>query len=471
MSTPTEKYGTGYLDERKLVPRFKGPLPVLLNFIFLAVVFYTTWWIFQDPRGILRMYTPYVGYMYCRWLLVTLIWVTYIFSFYPFKRSWLENTHPLIKGIVLTAFTWVVMMVLIKGFFYGILGNLSIPYFNPAQLEKIGITDFYALEYSSEAILLFAAIASWLSPAWVLAFEEAPWKSLSQPTKGFTIWLATFFLATIVYFVTMHPHMGILYYPWQEFTSLAPPWWENFANTVSGNFSIGWIMCCTVTVWLYESIWERYPFSLIRNDVVRRFSAFFGIIAISFAMAFFFYFGQELVWGEAIRGTRRDFAPDWRWLHVGEMAIFFMLPALWLKFYHGNWPNKFSTPVNVLVRTVIAILGAIALYIVYYKTAHLFLGTQKGFSHPQQFPMIPIIWFINFMLINYWFMDGWPGWKLQGKQESEVQASIDKARNEVLWDPKLKWGLATGIVSGVGLYFVIIWALPTVSEYLTIYTK
>jgi len=470
MNTETERFGTGYLDERNLVPRWHGPLPALVNLAFLAIVFYSTWWIFQDPRGLLRMYTPYVGYMYCRWLLVTLIWVAYIFSYWPFKRSWLEKTHPLTKGIVLTAFTWVIMMVLIKGFFYGILGNLAIAYFNPAQLEKIGITGFYALEYSSEAILLFAAIASWLSPAWVLAFEEAPWKSLTQPTKGFTIWLATFFLATIIYFVTMHPHMGILYYPWQEFTSVSPPWWENFANTVSGNFSIGWIMCCTVTVWLYESIWERYPFCLIRNDTLRRFSAFFGIIAISLAMAAFFYFGQELVWGEAIRGTRRDFAPDWRWLHVGEMAIFLMLPALWLKFYHGNWPNKFSTPVNIVVRTAITIVGAVAVYWLYYKTAHLFLGTQKGFSHPQQFPMIPMIWFINFMLINYWFMDGWPGWKLQGERASETLESIEKARADVRWSPTLGWGIAAGTAAGIALYFIAINVLPTVAGWLTVYT-
>jgi len=471
MNTITEKYGTGFLDERNLVPRWRGPIPALVNLIFLAIIFYATWWIFQDPRGWFRMYTPYIGYMYCRWLLVTLIWVTYIFSYWPFKRSWLENTHPLVKGVVLTAFTWVILMILIKGFFYGLLGNLAIAYFNPEQLEKLGISDFYALEYSSIAILLFAAIASWLSPTWVLAMEEAPWQKLRQPVKGLTIWMATFFLSFIVYFVTMHPHMGILYYPWQDFTSIAPPWWENFADTVSGNFSIGWIMCCTVVVWLYESIWERYPFSLIRNDALRRLSSFFGIIAISLAMAAFFYFAQELVWGEAIRGTRRDFAPDWRWLHVGEMAIFLLLPAIWLKFYHGNWPTRFSTPVNIVVRTTITIVAAVAIYWLYYKTAHLFLGVQKGFSHPQQFPMIPMIWFINFMLINYWFMDGWPGWKLEGSRASETSESIEKARTEMRWSPAMGWGLAGGAAGGIALYFLVILTLPTIADWLTIYSN
>lgn len=467
----TEIYGTGYLDKRKLIPKFRGPLPALINFIFLAIIFYATWWIFQDPRGLMRMYTPYVGYMYTRWLLVTIIWVAYIFSFWPFRQDWLERTHPVIKGIILTAFTSVILIVLIKGFFHGLLGNYSIAYFSPEQLEKIGITSFYALEYSSLAILMFAAIASWLGPAWVAAAEEAPWQKMPQPVKGITIWITTFFLSVIIYFVTMHPHMGILYYPWQEFTSIAPPWWESFANTVSGNFSIGWIMCCTVVVWVYETIWERYPFSLIRNSILRRFSAFFGIIAISLALAAFLYFAQELVWGEAIRGTRREFSPDWRWLHVGELAIFWLLPVLWLKFYHGNWPNRFSTPVNVVLRTLITIVAAAGFYWTYYKTAHLFLGVQKGFSHPQQFPMIPIIWFICIMLINHWFMDNWPGWKMKERGVDATEQAIEKARSEMRWSPTLLIGLIAGVVAGIVLYFCLIYALPTLGEWLTIYPK
>lgn len=123
----------------------------------------------------------------------------------------------------------------------------------------------------------------------------------------------------------------------------------------------------------------------------------------------FFWYMQELVWGDAIRGHRRDAAPDWRWLHVGETAIFFLVPALFLQFYCGNWPNRFSTPINVLVRSLLVTLGGIAIYCLYYKYAHFVLGTQKGFSHPQQFPMIPMIWLINIWLINWWFMDGWAG--------------------------------------------------------------
>jgi len=459
-----EDFGKNYLEERKLVKRWNGPVPALVCLLFTLAIFYITWWIFQDPRGWFRMYTPYVGYMYTRWWLIVLIWMVYLFNFWPFKREWVFKTHPLVKGIVLTAVSAVVLIALIKIFFEGILGNYGLAYFNPGRLSKLpGVTEFFAIEYAALACLMFAAIASWLSPAWVVACEEAPWSKMSQPAKGFSIWLVTFFLSTLVYFVTMHSHMGILYYPWQYFTSIAPPYWEKFADTVSGNFHVSWIMCCTVTVWLLETIWERFPFNLIKNPLTRRVTAFFGIIAIAFAMHFFFYFVQELTYGEAIRGTRRDAAPDWRWLHVGEMAIFLLVPALFIKFYTDNWPKKFSMPVNVLVRTGIAAVAGILLYIVYYKFGHLVLGTQKGFSHPQQFPMIPTIWLINIWLVHHWFMDNWPGWKMVPKTAEEI-AEEEKAHEEkiagIKWTPSLGYGIGAGAVIGIAMYFITVKLLP-----------
>ncbi len=106
-----------YLESRKLVKRWNGPIPALVNTIIIFAFFYLTWWIFQDPRGIMRMYTPYVGYMVCRWLLILFIWLAYIFDFWPFKRSWLQKTHPLVKGSVLTLVSVAAMILLIKGFF------------------------------------------------------------------------------------------------------------------------------------------------------------------------------------------------------------------------------------------------------------------------------------------------------------------------------------------------------------------
>ena len=413
MSTASEeRYGAGYLEERQISPRWSAPLTHAVNIVALLTVFYITWWIFQDPRGIYRLYTPYVGYMYTRWLLIILIWMVYIFQFWPMRRSQLDSWHPLLKAAIAVPVAVLIMMAVINGFFHDLLGNFGIAYFNAERTKDLPrMTQFFAEEYASLAILMFAALASWLAPAWVVGMERAPWQNEKQPVQGITILVVTFFIATVLYFVTMHPHMGILYYPWQYFTAMAPPYWEEFAGTVSGNFHISWIMCATVVVWLVETIWERYPFRLIKNAWLRRLATFFGIIAIAWAFHLFLFFAQELFLGETIRGTRNDNAPDWRWLHVGEMMIFMLLPALYLNFYCGNWPTKFSIPVNLLIRSTIMIVGGILLMILYYNISHLALGTQRGISQPEQFPMIPTIWLINIMLVHHWYMDNWPAWR------------------------------------------------------------
>ena len=415
-----ETYGTGYLEERKLVGRWRSPWPQIVSFLFVAAIFYATWWIFMDPRGILRLYTPQIGYMYTRWMLIIAIWMVYLMHYWPFKRSWLDNAHPVVKGIILTAVLAGVLLVVIRGFFFGFIGNFAITYFSPKLMMEMGITEFFAMEYASLACLMFASLASWLSPSWSVSFDNRPWDKLKQPALGFTVLAVTFLISMLIYLATMHSHMSILFFPWQQYAAVTPPWWMEFAGTVSGNFHIAWIMSCTVVVWIVETIWERWPFSAIKNVGLRGFVTFFGIIALAFAFAFGVYFMQELRWGPAIMGDRYMDDPGWRWLHVGETLIFFLLPALFINFYFGNWPQKFSKPLNWVIRNFLTVVLGITIYILYYKTSHLFLGVQQDMAHAQQFPMVPTIWFINMMLVHHWFMDNWPAYKKVKVSEIEV---------------------------------------------------
>ncbi len=73
--------------------------------------------------------------MYCRWWLIMMIWMVYIFNFWPFKRKWLETTHPLVKGTILTGVSVVILIALIKGFFEYLLGNYGLAYFNRNSLK------------------------------------------------------------------------------------------------------------------------------------------------------------------------------------------------------------------------------------------------------------------------------------------------------------------------------------------------
>jgi amino acid transporter, AAT family len=215
-------------------------------------------------------------------------------------------------------------------------------------------------------------------------------------------------------------------------------------------------MCCTVTVWLVETIWERFPFKLIKTNWLRRVVAFFGIIAIAWAMHFFLYFAQELTWGPAIRGTRRDFAPDWRWLHVGEMAVFFLVPALFLTFYCGNWPKTLQPAGQRAHPHGWSPCGGDSALHLLLQPPTISWAPRRA-SPPQQFPMIPTIWLINIWLVHHWFMDNWPAWKMVPKTAEEIAADHAAERRRLARSAGIRPGLGAGSRSALraGLVYFI----------------
>ena len=133
--------------------------------------------------------------------------------------------------------------------------------------------------------------------------------------------------------------MAILYYPWQEYCAVTAPWWFEFAGTVSGNFHVSWIMCCTVVLWIYETIWERWPFSEIKNERLRGYATFFGIVAIAFCCHFGFILcrswpGDPPLWATGASGPRTGDGCT-----LGNHGLL-LVPAMFITFYCNNWPQS-----------------------------------------------------------------------------------------------------------------------------------
>ena len=258
-----------YLEERKLIKRWSGPWPHVGEHGVHPADFAVTWWVFQDPRGIMRFYTPYVGYnlplvadhpdldgLHFRLLAV------------PARLG--TQRPPAPEGARAGAGVRRHHDRHDPRLLRGVLGNLAFAYFNPAQLQKLGLTDFYSTEYAAQACMMFAVIASWISPAWLVALEGQPWAG-AFPARARVQHLARHVLPQPAHLFHDHaqPH-GHPVLPWQYFTAICPPYWEHFAETVSANFHVAWIMCCTVVVWFMEGIWERFPFTMIKTPWLRR---------------------------------------------------------------------------------------------------------------------------------------------------------------------------------------------------------
>ena len=405
-----------WLESRIMENKMPQPIRGIVGVLFSFVIFYALWWIFMDPRGIMRWYTPQYGYMYIRWILIVAIWQAYIFNFWPFSLKWRENTHPLITGAVLVAVNFAIVGAVIWGFFYNFLGLYSIPYLSVDKLVGKGMTEFFAREYSSLAILMFAAIASWLSPIVPVCFENHPWQSMKQPARGITVFCVTALFSVLAFFCLMHPHYHVLFWPWQEYAA-AYPWWFDFARTLHGNFNVGWVMCGTVAIWMLEITFDRYPFVMIKNKIWRGVAGFFGVFFFAVLLFVTFNFIQDVAWGPAVEGAKRILAPDWRYLHSGELAIMMLIPAMVLNFYFDNGPKKYGVAINIALRMLIIVISTIIFHWLYYKFSPAMLGTQAAYSHPQQFPMAPGILFICVMLFHNWFMDLWPGKKRVGNKD------------------------------------------------------
>ena len=131
-----EELDTIWLEQRSRINVISQPLRGILGFFLTFGVFMAVWYVFMDPRGILKWYTPMYGYMYIRWLLIVAIWQAYIFNFWPFKRTWVEKTHPLIKGPLFIGINWAVTGLLVWVGFFWLIGKYSIPYFSGPNCTK-----------------------------------------------------------------------------------------------------------------------------------------------------------------------------------------------------------------------------------------------------------------------------------------------------------------------------------------------
>lgn len=397
-----------WLEERNMQPRWNALASSMINLLVLFAAFFLLWRVFMDPTGYLRMYTPMYGFSYIQWLLIAVLVTVLMANYWPMKQG--LGRHPLYKGSVLFAGSLIASVIFVNIFVRGILGNVGVPYFSPDQLTGLGMSSFLAREYASAAALFMGAVMGLAIPLWVLHFNNWPAAEIPRFSGRLTSFLLVLGGAFASFFIIIHPHFGVLFYPWQKYTA-AFPWWEKVFGTLSGNFNLGWIMCWTVAIWLTEIVMKGYPFKLIQRPVLRSVAGIFGTLGMGLCMFFGFVLLQEIAWGAPVRGAKLMMAPDWRYLHAGETAVFMLVAALIWSVYFKNWPEKFSAEINILVRFVVVGVVGVAFYNLYYRFNWMVLGTQPGYAHPSQFPLAPLTLLILLLLVHDWYFDKWPGEK------------------------------------------------------------
>jgi hypothetical protein len=384
----------------------------LVSFIGIAVLNIAAWYLFFNPKGVMRLYTPMYGFSMVVILLAMVITVADLFDGWPLRRAAGEPlSFP--RGLLLTGLALVLAYAVMFGLFHNLIGRFGVTYFSPSAIVATGETGseiFNARENSSTALVYLFATYIWIAIAWKTSFKDWPWHGENAATVGFSRVMTISTLTVLAYAVLFHPHVGYLFSPPQKLAAVAP-WWESLADTNSAYYHLGWVVCTVAVLIMSEALWEGYPWRFLgrkEGSLAGGLFSFFGSIVLGFLMMYAMKLGMERYWGAPFVGGQYLDAPYFRFLHAAEMAGFLILATYVVSIYLGNLLSGSNAVVRILSRTLAALILATLMMWFYYAAGPIFLGTVPGIAQAEDTPLCWSFFMISFVLIHRHFFNAAP---------------------------------------------------------------
>lgn len=378
----------------------------VVNLVAAFLITWVLWYVFLHPNGVMKLYTPMYGFS------LVVVLATVVVTMSGFGEGWPRlsrlSSRP-IRGVVRTGIAVALALFVVHGFFWSFLGRYGVTYFSPAAIVAaggVGAEFFNARENASTAIIYFSAAFLWIGLVVTLGFGSWPWRAATPGVRGFSRVAVVGLLAVVAYAVLFHPHVTQLFYPAQIMAGV-PPWWEGIAKTGSAYFNLGWVMAAVAVLVVADVLWGGWPWRLLGDEggSLRGIFAFVGSLALGALLFIALERGMLSAWGEAFQGGQYTDAPSFRHLHVAEIAGFIVLATFALDTYFPGGTGLVSR----LVRTLVAGLGAAALYVFYYSAAaNRLLGKVQGVAQPEDTPLVWAFLFLTIVLVQRDFFDGWP---------------------------------------------------------------
>ncbi|OPY83890.1 MAG: hypothetical protein A4E71_02867 [Smithella sp. PtaU1.Bin162] len=103
----------------------------------------------------------------------------------------------------------------------------------------------------------------------------------------------------------------------------------------------------------------------------------------------------------------------WRYSHTLTMANFILVIAIIQNSFFGQAYAKLSGLLRGIIKTIVAVVVGLLFAWAYYSWGPTLLGVVAGVSHPSENASAFLIMIINLIMIQDYFMDGWPGYKLK----------------------------------------------------------
>ena len=386
----------------------------LVNLVGVFVIVWILWYVFMNPNTVMKLYTPMYGFALLVVMLSSIILMSNVLEYYPFSPP-AGAKGRVGKGILLTVIAILLMLFIHYEVFWNFLGRFGIAYFSPDSIVAAGGTGaepFVARENASTAIVYYFTAFLWMALFWNLGFGRWPWQRAEHGTLAFSRLFAVFFFVNIIYIILFHPHVCYLFYPAQDKAGVAA-WWEGFAQTGSAFFGLGLALCSLFWIVVSDLLWEGYPWKLIGNgeegSLWKGIVVFICTLAMGAVLLWILLKIFIVIWNEPFMGGQYTDGPDFRFIHAGEIAGFFILAAFMLETYFNKFPNLPGIWPRAIVRTLICVAGGMLLYWFYYSPlATFFLAKVPGFAQPGDTPLVFTLLFLSVLLIQRNFFFGWP---------------------------------------------------------------
>jgi hypothetical protein len=386
----------------------------LINFLVVFGIVWLLWYIVMNPNTVMKLYTPMYGFALLVVMLSTIVLMTSVADYYPFSPP-SSTDNRVGKGIMLTVVAFLLMLFIHYVVFWNFLGKFGIAYFSPDSIVASGGTGaepFNARENASTAIIYFFTAFLWVSLFWNLGFGHWPWLQVNRGTLAFSRLFTILFFVVIIYSILFHPHICYLFYPAQDKAGVAP-WWENLAQTGSAFFGLGLALCSLFWIVASDLLWEGYPWKQIgygdEGSFGKGIGVFTGTLAMGAIMLWILLKIFIVVWNEPFMGGQYTDGPDFRLIHAGEVAGFFILATFILNTHFNNFPNLPGIWSRAVARTLIAMAGGMLFYWFYYSPlATFFLAKVPGVAQPGDTPLVFTLLFLCVVLIQRDFFFSWP---------------------------------------------------------------
>ena len=304
----------------------------LANNIVIAVAAVLLWWLLIDPQWspVGSYPQPFNAALF--WAIIATVWVA-------FNCGWTgparlpQPVRGLVGIVVVLAIAAAVVALLAYGW-----ARID-PSFAASRAKGAGFG-------TGQLIVLFAfffyvtAVVNWNQWPWAERLSP-PWAGLAE--------IGILVLPTLVFF-------GVFAVP-----SLAT-WGNPSTALMSTDTLTGWFYSCIVAVVVTGLLWDNLPWALVRS---RAGTAVFSLVG-NFVLGTVIYFGTlavaKLLMGPANVAALGDGVTSYA-AEFGVCWVFWMIA--WANVF-GNRPTHLGRAANLVVRTVVTLVLAVATFLLYY---------------------------------------------------------------------------------------------------------